>query len=144
MITRSAAARSACPRNQRWPRGVGAWPSPALLFGMVLLAGPTAAQVVAPSLDDLIAKAAREGSLRVTVQLRIEPATANRGSIAAAQDFVIQELAGTAHRVLRRFTTIPYLGLEVSADALRRLAASPTVIGIREDRLRMPLVPGSP
>jgi hypothetical protein len=45
---------------------------------------------------------------------------------------------GTNHRVLRRFTTIPFLGLAVSADALRRLAGSLFVGGIREDTMLRP------
>ncbi len=143
MITRSAAARNARPHDQRWARGAGPWPSPALLFGLVLLAGPTAAQVVPPSIDDLIAKATREGSIRVIVELKTDPSP-SREAIAAAQDLVLQELAGTRHRVLRRFTTIPFLGLEVSADALRSLTVSRGVAGIREDKLRAPLAPGSP
>jgi len=133
MTTRSAAARYARPRDHRSARGAGAWPSPALLFGLVLLAGPTAAQVIPPSIDDLIAKATREGSLRVIVELKTDPSP-TREAIAAAQDLVLQELAGTRHRVLRRFTTIPFIALEASADTLQRLAGSLFVGGIREDR----------
>jgi hypothetical protein len=108
---------------------------------MMLLAAPgrAAAQATPPSMDDLIAKAERQGTLRVIVELKMDlsgPPT--RESIAAAQDLVIQELAGTNHRVLRRFTTIPFLGLEVSADALRRLPGSPHVAGIREDMVLRP------
>ena len=115
----------------------GNWPSPALLFGMVLLAGPASAQIVAPSVDDLIAKATREGSVRVNVELEDRPGAEVRQSIAALQDVILQELAGTRYRVLRQFTTSPFLGLEVSY-ALRRMGASPRVAGIREERLVQP------
>jgi hypothetical protein len=115
---------------------------------MVLLAVPTpaSAQAATPSIEDLIAKAAREGSLRVIVELRTDPSgPSTRESIVAAQDLVIQELAGTGYRVLRRFTTIPFLGLAVSADALRRLARSPRVGRITEDMVLQPQgVPSSP
>lgn len=133
MSTRSATALSVRTGDPRWARKPGAWPSHAVLFGMVLLVRPTSAQVATPSIDDLIAKAIREGSVRVSVELKTDP-NPSREAIAAAQDLVLQELAGTRHRVVRRFTTIPFLGLSISANALQRLAGSLFVGGIREDR----------
>jgi hypothetical protein len=98
------------------------------------------AQPPPPTLDDLVAKAARHGTLRVIVHLKCDgPSPPGRDAIARAQDLVLEELAGTGHRVLRRFTTIPFLGLEATPDALRRLGASPHVIGIREDVVLRPL-----
>ena len=114
---------------------------------MMLLAAPgrVAAQATAPSIDELIAKAERQGALRVIVELKIDPqGTPDRAAIAEAQDRVLTELSGTNHRALRHFTTVPFIALEVSPDALRRLSQSPRVIGIREDRQRAPLTPGSP
>ena len=79
------------------------------------------------------------------VELKIDRSPPSREAIAQAQDEVLQELVGTGHRVLRRFTTVPFIGLEVSADALRRLGRSVRVSGIREDRLRAPQRPaGAP
>ena len=48
---------------------------PALLVGMMLLAAPgrVAAQATAPTIDELIAKAERQGALRVIVELKIDP-----------------------------------------------------------------------
>ncbi|HWC02463.1 MAG TPA: hypothetical protein VHF87_06815 [Methylomirabilota bacterium] len=107
----------------------------ALLTGAV----PAAAQVVPSPIDELIAKAARQGTLRVIVEVKpVSPGPATADAIAQAQDDVLQELAGTGHRVLRRFTTIPFLGLEVTADALRRLGASARVGAIREDMVLRP------
>ena len=123
------------------PSRSSGWPGPTLLFGMMLLAAPgrAAAQATPPSMGDLIAKAERQGTLRVIVELKMDSSgPSTRESIAAAQDLVIQELAGTNHRVLRRFTTIPFLGLEVSADALRRLSGSAHVSRIREDMVLRP------
>jgi hypothetical protein len=98
-----------------------------------------AAQTVPPTYDELLAKAARQGSLRVIVEVVPDgPAPPTREAIAQAQDRVLQELAGTDHRVLRRFATIPFLGLAVSADALRRLAGSLFVASIREDMVLRP------
>jgi hypothetical protein len=108
---------------------------------MMLLTAPgrVAAQVTAPSIDELIAKAERQGTLRVIVEMKLDPpATASAAAIAEAQDRVLEEMAGTNHRVLRRFTTIPFIGLEVSVDALKRLGRSPHVAGIREDMVLRP------
>ena len=111
---------------------------PALLLGLIVLtgAGTAAAQAaVPPTIDELVAKAARQGTLRVIVELKLDPpGPPTPEAIAQAQDRVLQELAGTDHRVLRRFTTIPFMGIEMSADALRRLAGSAHVAGVREDR----------
>jgi hypothetical protein len=119
----------------------GAWPGPALLFGLMLLAAPgrTAAEVTAPALEELITNATRQGTLRVIVELKIDPPRPpSREAIAEAQDGLLAELAGTRHRVIRRFTTVPFIALEVSADALRRLAGSLRVTGIREDQVSRP------
>ena len=133
--------KSRAPGSRRPPRGAGA--APALLIALLTGAWSVSAQTPQPSIDELVAKAARQGSLRVVAELRIDaPGPPSREAIAQAQDLVLQELAGTSHRVTRRFATIPFIGLEASEEAMRRLAASPRVAGIREDRLRAPL--GSP
>jgi hypothetical protein len=113
-----------------------------LCLGIILLLGARtagAAQAAPPTYDELFAKAARQGTLRVIVEVLPEgSAPYTREAITQAQDRVLQELVGTNHRVLRRFTTIPFLGLAVSADALRRLAGSLFVGGIREDTMLRP------
>jgi hypothetical protein len=129
----------------RWsPRDRGALGS-ALLLGITLLtgAGTAAAQAIPPTLDELVAKASRQGALRVIVELKLDPpGSPSPEAIARAQDHVLQELASTSHRVLRRFTTIPFIALEASADALRRLGQSAHVTGVREDAILRPQ--GSP
>jgi hypothetical protein len=113
----------------------------AILIGLVLIivSRTTGAQTSPPAYDELFAKAARQGTLRVIVEVLPEgSAPYTREAITQAQDRVLQELVGTNHRVLRRFTTIPFLGLAVSADALRRLAGSLFVGGIREDTMLRP------
>ena len=81
----------------------------------------------------LLARAEAEGSVRVIVELSAEP-----DGIGGAQDLVAQTLQGTPHRVIRRYQTVPLLGLEVSPEALRRLARSPAVRRIQEDRVVSP------
>ena len=102
--------------------------------------GVSAAGPVAPtSLDELLAKATQQGTLRVIVEVRLDaPGAPTPEAIALAQDLVLRELAGTGHRVLRRYATIPLLSLDVTSDALRRLGGSARVASIREDRLRRP------
>jgi hypothetical protein len=115
---------------------------------MLLLAapGPTAGQVTVPTIDELIAKAERQGTLRVIVELTLDSTASPTGAtIADAQDRLLAELGGTSHRLIRRFSTVPFIALEVSADALRRLAGSPRVAGIREDQVLRPQgAPGTP
>jgi hypothetical protein len=114
----------------------------------MLLAAPgrAPAQALTPAVEELIETAERQGALRVIVELKVDASgPPGRQAIADAQDRVLAELSGTTHRVLRRFTTVPFVALEVSADALRRLAGSPLVAGIREDRILRPQEkPGTP
>ena len=82
---------------------------------------------------ELLAQAEAQGSVRVIAELRVVS-----GDLRATQEAVLQALAGAPHRVTRRYTTVHFLGLEVSPEALRRLAASPMVLGIQEDRVVAP------
>lgn len=113
------------------------------LAGLGTLAALTAvlaaAQAAPTPVEELIGRATRDGTVRVIVEVRPDAGTPpTPDAIRAAQDRVLQELAGVDHRVLRRYRTIPFLTLAASADALRRLAASPWVAGIREDLVRRP------
>jgi hypothetical protein len=131
--------------DRPWSPRVGLPLGLALLLGITLLTGAetAAAQTAPPTIEELVAKATRQGTLRVIVELKIDPpGPPSPEAIGQAQDHVLQELAGTGHRVLRRFTTIPFMGVEVSADALRRLGGSVHVAGVREDMVLRPQ--GSP
>jgi hypothetical protein len=124
----------------RWLRPLCA----SMLLGLAVSLGtppgaPAAGADGPASLDELLAKAAQQGTLRVIVEVRTgAPGVPTPEAIARAQDLVLQELAGTGHRVLRRYATVPLLSLEVTSDALRRLGGSARVARIREDRLRTP------
>ena len=82
---------------------------------------------------DLLARAEAQGAVRVIVELRARPE-----GIAAAQEAVLRALAGAPHRITQRFTAIPFLALEASPEALRRLAMLPAVLRVVEDRLHAP------
>jgi hypothetical protein len=66
---------------------------------MIRLLVPLLAATLPPG---LLAKAERH-PVRVIVQLRL-PENATASEIRMAQDAVVRELAGSPHRVLRRFT----------------------------------------
>ncbi len=96
--------------------------------------------------EDLYRKALDDESVRVIVQLRVtalqggqlggEDAVASqRQAIAAAQSVLLAELDGTGYRVVRTYKAIPFLALEVSANALRVLEGSAMVAAVEEDRV---------
>ena len=86
---------------------------------------------------ELLQKAWNQGTVRVIVELGGVGAlpegellsqasvAAQRGRIASDRVALRASLRGLRHRVLREFTTIPYIGLEVDYDALRVLDALP-------------------
>ena len=91
--------------------------------------------------DEIVTQARRYGSVRVIVQLRI--AAGNDDSrerrIIAAQQSLLGELAGVAHRVVRSFTAAPTLVLEASGDALQVLYRSVHVLQIAGNGLAAPM-----
>ncbi len=119
---------------------------------MVLLAfGAVKAQArnrIPPELAD---RASREGAVRIIVQLDVptlpegrlrarRSRQLQRRRIAAAQDGLTAELAGTTHRTARRFRSIPCAALEVGPQALSRLERSARVVAVQEDRLQRPFL----
>ena len=133
-------------------RGIGSLRAliPAVLI--VLLAfGAVEAQARSRIPPELADRAAREGAVRIIVQLDVPtlPEGRLRGRrsrllqrqrIAAAQDGLSAELAGTTHRTARRFRSIPFAALEVGPQALSRLERSARVVAVQEDRLHRPLL----
>ncbi len=119
-----------------------------LVFAFLLAIGTPIATAgeVPPALFD---KAAHSGTVRVIVELRVatvpeakiasdQAVAAQRKDIAAVRATVLKRLAGTGHRLLREYTTIPFVALEVAPDALAALAASSDVVGVVEDILLGP------
>jgi subtilisin family serine protease len=100
---------------------------------------------------ELAARASREGAVRVIVQLDVSALPEGRlraprsrllqrKRIAAAQDGLSAELAGTVHRTARRFRSIGFAALEVGPQALSRLERSARVVAVQEDRLQRPVL----
>jgi hypothetical protein len=97
-------------------------------------------------IDPEVRAATAAGSTRVLVELRLSGGSPPHGGaaaqervIAAAQQAVLGRLSGTPHRLLRQFTSVPLLALEIGADALRALEGmGDLVIRVRAERVRSP------
>ncbi|HEX9822689.1 MAG TPA: hypothetical protein VGD07_24090 [Methylomirabilota bacterium] len=108
---------------------------------LVMAAGWVAAGPTVPGVTpSLLAKARQQGLVSVIVQVRV-PQSAGEAEIIAAQDAVLAELGAAPHRVARRYTTIPFIALAVSEQALRVLAGSPHVASVAEDTVLRPSAP---
>ena len=59
---------------------------------------------------------------------------AQREAIAAAQNYLLVELAATRHKVIRLYKRIPGIALEVGLDGLKVLARSVAVTNVLQDR----------
>lgn len=120
--------------------------APILLLACVLAAGTAGAD----DLDALREQARQHGSAPVIVHLDVatlpEAALPSRGArraqrtaIAHAATRLLEELPGPRRR-LRRFHRFPLLALDADVDTLDRLARSPWVSLIEEDRLYAPML----
>lgn len=93
---------------------------------------------------ELFKEVARSGTVLVLVGLKApwspeEPLSENlisaqREAIAAAQNYLLTELADTKYRITRRYQRIPGIALEVGLDALQVLARSVAVTNVLQDR----------
>jgi len=103
----------------------------------------------------LTAKARQEGQVRVIVHVAVDEiaaltadSTAARTAPLAAQADVrladsiskgaqreTAKLVGVPHEISHIYKSIPFVAMSVSEEALRRLEASPGVLGIEEDKL---------
>jgi hypothetical protein len=93
---------------------------------------------------DLFIEAANSGAVLVLVGLKTpwspegplskEMVAAQRGAIAAAQNYLLTELGDTEYRITRRYRAIPGIALEVGLDALKVLARSVAVTNVLRDR----------
>jgi subtilisin family serine protease len=126
----------------------------ALVALSLLTALAAAAEAAGPGSDTLAALLARayaEGTAPVIVKLAA-PSVVTEGElhgdafriflqrqrIADHQDVLLSHLAATVHRLRHRYAASPFLALDASPDALRRLAASPLVESISEDFILVP------
>jgi hypothetical protein len=107
-----------------------------LLLGLCAWSPAEPSSPVSPG---LLARADAEGSVRVIVSLRLPAgATPDAETIQRASRSLLQEIAGTRHRVVRTYDTLPLVALEASAETLRALAALPSVLAVEEDTVVRP------
>jgi subtilisin family serine protease len=110
---------------------------------LVTAAGSATAGEIPAALYD---KARAQPSVRVIVQLQVkavpegrlgsaDAVASQRQKIAARRSAIFAELAGTRHRTIRAFETIPFVALEVWPDAWPALQRSGNVVAVEEDRL---------
>ena len=93
---------------------------------------------------ELFIEAINSGSVLVLVGLKTpwspeaalgkEMVAAQRGAIAAAQNYLLTELGDTEYRITRRYRAIPGIALEVGLEALKVLASSVAVTNVLRDR----------
>lgn len=98
----------------------------------------------------------RVGGARVIVELRVpggikpeaelgdaESVAVQHRAIAAVQNQVLARLSGTSFALVRRYTTVPFLALEIRADALKALEAmGDLVTRLFQDTPARPSSPG--
>jgi hypothetical protein len=97
---------------------------------------------------ELFKEAASDGTVLVLVGLRApwrpegplseKLVAAQREAIAAAQNYLLTELAGTKYEITRRYRRIPGIALKVGLDALKVLARSAAVTSVLKDRPAKP------
>src|SRR5262245_58264706 len=134
-----------------------------LTVGLVLLGATLAAPMAlaapssggSPVPQAIRDRVLREGSVRVIVQLRLPSGPhvpegrlpsqaavlAQRVEIGATQASLIARLAGSRHRVLHQYRTVPFVALEVDRGAVAILDASGAEVRrVVEDRLVAPVL----
>lgn len=116
----------------------------AIVGGIVIMAAMgAAARGDEPIPDELLDRVGQQGHVAVVVELRV-PWPGDEASIRVVQDGLLSKLARSPFRLNRRYATIPFIALDLSAAALRLVAASPLVVGITEDVVLGPGQPRSP
>ncbi len=123
----------------------------AVMAGIGLcLAGLALAQPApTPELDALAARAAADGTVKVIVRLSLptrndaqlsdDERRQQRLSITNAQSTLLSQVLVTSQsRLNHRFETVPFLALEVDANAMATLRASALVSDIAEDKAEPP------
>jgi len=107
----------------------------------------------ADDIGRLLSRATERGSVRVLARLDV-PASprglagnaqspSHLQAIRTSRAAMARDLEGTSWQMAREFSTIPYVALELSPDALTALTLSGTVLEVEEDRLEKVMLPQS-
>jgi hypothetical protein len=101
-------------------------------------------------IDPEVRSAVTQGPTRVLVELRLPGPSASdtdsspprQPAIAAARQTVLARLTGTRYRLVRQYTTIPLLALEIGPEALQALEEMGDVVTrVRAEQIRSPTAP---
>ena len=100
-------------------------------------------------IDPEVRAAVVQGPARVLVELRlpapsasVADAVARERAITTARQRVLAGLAGTRHRLVRQYTSIPLLALEIGPDALQALERMGDVVArVRAEQVHPPAAP---
>jgi subtilisin len=86
----------------------------------------------------ILVELAVPGTYRPEGRLPASAVAAQRRAITASSTRVLQQMGGTSLRVVRRYSTLPFLALDADARGRAALAASPDVVRILDDELVKP------
>jgi subtilisin len=115
-----------------------------ILFGGLQPQSPRAAAAGPQVPNALRDRAAREGRVRVLVELTVRPvprgADETRRGVEAR---LLSKLSPSAHRVVRRFQAVPYIALEVTRQGLSELENTGSVVRVIEDQILRPALADS-
>jgi subtilisin family serine protease len=126
--------------------------------GALAVALEASAQERAPVSQRVRDAIQRDGSARVIVELRLPSAphvpegrlataaarAAQRQGIATARAQLLARVQATSHGVIRQYSSLPFLALEIGPDALRELEASGSdVVRVIADGIRRRSLPQS-
>jgi len=114
----------------------------------------SAGNIVLPEVRE---RARREGRVRVIAEMRLPAGqhvpegllsgaalNVQRRDIAGVRGQILARLAGRTHHVLRQYSSVPLIALEVGPDALTELEASSLLVRrVVEDTLNAPTLPQS-
>ena len=113
----------------------------ALVVGFLTASTPLSAAQSDPSVDaEVRAQLSAAGRARVLVELRVEPTAETdrrETSIARVQDSVLARLPASHSALVRRYTSVPLLALEIDTMALNALETmTGLVAAVKADRPR--------
>jgi hypothetical protein len=104
-----------------------------------------------PTISAAVVAAVAQGRARVLIELRTaggfrpegnlpspDAIASQRAAIAAAQQSVIAGLHGTDAVVLQRYSSAPFLALEIGPSALRAIEGMASVARVVEDTVNLP------
>lgn len=110
----------------------------AALAMLIAAVSPGNVDAAGPRLQPLVRKARASGTVRVLAELRAPDSASVADSPEgreASLHRLIADLGATGWSLDREFETVPFVALELSADAVEALAASGAVGQVVEDRL---------